>query len=363
MTPARTHGNRGNYIINRRFKNVGLIKKSLNTTNLGKYRFRVALIEKLHKLEQYELLREFARKRSKISIEYLVELELRGDLGLGLSSLKLRENLWDAIERQLPTLAESEATTRRYATSFRALQRKARNYLGDRATVADLEGVNWRKLKAEWKASGTDWMHMRRAVGRFLTIHLGDVYHPFRRKIVKAIPTARIHKRKPSLSLEQFQEILAQVPEEARPAYWCIVATGMRDGEYIACRREHLNSSTRTLFIPGRKTDESEALVVIDARLWPLVASAIPPRYAIRYYQDKWAAAVKAAKLPRVTIHDLRHVHGQWAINAGVPESMVQGSLRHKAAGQTRDYVMQRDTGVVSAALADLLTTPKRRRA
>jgi integrase len=76
-----------------------------------------------------------------------------------------------------------------------------------------------------------------------------------------------------------------------------------------------------------------------------------------------WLEATRAAGFS-VTIHDLRHVHGQWAINAGVPESKVQSSLRHKSASMTRDYVMQRDTGDVSRVLADLVTAkPQRRRA
>lgn len=365
MSPARTNGKKGSFIINRVFANVGLVKKSLNTESLKEWRQRVALLERIHKQEHYELLREFARPHSDVTIEYLIELDLRGDLAIALTSLKLRDNLWDAIEKALPTLAESKATNYRYATSLRALQRKGKRWLSDRARVSDLASVDWKALKREWGASGTDFMHLRRAVGRFLTIHLGDVYHPFRRQVMKKdnFPTARVHKRKPSLSVEQFESIIAKLPEQARPAFWAIVIVGLRLGEYTQALPEHLNASTRTLYVPARKTEDSDGLLVIDELVWDTVANAIPSRHRARWLEKLWADAVKKAKVTRTTIHDLRHVHGQWAINAGVPESMVQSSFRHKSPGMTRDYVMQRDSGVVSAAIAGVLTTPKRKHA
>lgn len=65
-----------------------------------------------------------------------------------------------------------------------------------------------------------------------------------------------------------------------------------------------------------------------------------------------WLTATRAAGLD-VTIHDLRHVHGHWAIDEGVAESKVQSSYRHTSAAMTRDYVRRLDSGEVSDALAD----------
>lgn len=351
MTPDRTTPG-GNFRVEQTFKGVGLIRKSLGTKDLRVFRQRVALLEKLEKREAYEVLRAFDDDR--ITIEQLVEADAKNELAFTLSGMALRENLWDAIERVLPTMAESEATRYRYATSLRALQRKGAKWLGPRAKVADLAHMPWRALKAKWGASGTDWMHMRRAVSRFLTLHLGKVHHPFRLDVMDKdnFPTAREKKRHPSLALAEFQRILDHVPEHLCGSYWCIVLTGMRLNEYTRCRPHHLNAAAHSLRVPGRKTEASDAVVHISPRLWGFITAAIPCRVQARWLQTVWLRATKAAGT-KVTIHDLRHVHGHWAIDEGVAESKVQSSYRHTSAAMTRGYVQRLDTGEVSEALAD----------
>ena len=57
--------------------------------------------------------------------------------------------------------------------------------------------------------------------------------------------------------------------------------TGLRLGEYLRCRKEHLLPHTTSLNVPGRKTATSAAVLPIDERLWPWVVRAIPaPRSA-----------------------------------------------------------------------------------
>lgn len=353
MTPDRTTPG-GNFRVEQTFKGVGLIRKSLGTKDLRTFRQRVALLEKLEKREAYEVLRAF--RDDRITIEQLVEADAKNDLAFTLSGIALRENLWDAIERVLPTMAESEATRYRYATSLRALQRKGAKWLGPKAQVADLAHVSWRQLKQRWGASGTDWMHMRRAVSRFLTLHLGKVHHPFRLDVMDKdnFPAAREKKRQPSLSLEEFVRIFEHLPDHLRVSFWCIVLTGMRLNEYTRCRPHHLNAAAHSLRVPGRKTEASDAIVHISPRLWGFMTAAIPCRVSARWLQKVWRRAAKAAGT-EVTIHDLRHVHGQWAIDAGVAESKVQSSLRHTSAAMTRRYVSRLDTGEVSEALADAI--------
>jgi integrase len=288
----------------------------------------------------------------EISIEEIIEADAGGRLGQGVDGVKLSANLWDAVEATLPKMGKSVATRSRYARSFKALQKKASRELGEKARVSDLERVKLEDLKGAWGGSGTDWMHLRRAISAFLAKYL-DLYHPYRRRVMKDFPTAREHKRKPNVSIEQFGKIVRRVKPQLAPCFWTLAITGMRFSEYLRCTRADLHRPY--LSVPGTKNDQSEAEIEIDLRFWPFVSAAVPSPVKIDYLRRQWNAAVKAAGFKDIHVHDLRHCHAQWAIDAGVAESKVQASLRHKSPGQTRDYTLRNATGEVSTALADAL--------
>lgn len=52
-----------------------------------------------------------------------------------------------------------------------------------------------------------------------------------------------------------------------------------------------------------------------------------------------------------ITLHDLRHCHGQWAIDAGAPERAVQRTLGQDDPAMTRRYVQTKEKGEVATAL------------
>src|SRR4051812_17479308 len=122
MTPARTSGKRGgNFEIEQVFEGLPRpLRKSLGTSDLKKFRQRVALLQKAEKLEQYELLRQF--QDDEITIEEIIEADARGKLREGVDGIKLNANLWDAIEATLPSMGKEPATRQRYQKSFKALQ-------------------------------------------------------------------------------------------------------------------------------------------------------------------------------------------------------------------------------------------------
>lgn len=314
-----------------------------------------------------------ARSKKVVSIQQLVEADLRDELSSSMGSALLAMNLWStaeaAREKMLPRNTQTEEyrkrkkTVKRYEVAFNALKRKGREWLGDHATVGDLAGVNWEHLWEVWDAGPTDWMHMKEAVSRTLTVALGDKWHPFARQIRTAIPSKKVTKRRPNLTFKKFQSIVSHAPEHAAPSYWTLALTGMRVSEYLRCRREHLIAETRTLNVPGSKTDGSDAPQQIDPRIWKIVAAGIPSRLQYKWLNIYWNRAREKAGAPTVTMHDLRHSAGQWAVDQGAAESKVQSFLRHETAGVTRDYVIRSETGEVSAALANLLDKkPQNRR-
>jgi integrase len=363
LTPARTGGKRGNFEIQRTFKNVGEIRISSGTDNIRVYRQRVALLEKLAKMERWELLR--ALRDRKVTIEELVEADREERLGASLDGIALAAPLWSTIEATLPRMGGKRnpaATQHRYAKSFRALQRKGRKWLPDDARVEDLRKVDWTELAEAWGGSGTDWMHLRRAVSAFISRYL-DLYHPFRREVMKAIDTKPENKRKPNVSVERFQRIVRHAPEHIQAAYWTLVITGMRLNEYLSRTRDDLDRETHTIVIEHGKNEQSDQVIEVDPRWWGYISSAIPCPVKEKWLRKKWNEAVKAAGFKNVHLHDLRHCHGQWADDAGATPAQTQDSMRHKSAAMTRQYQLRGSTRAVSAALADhIIVAPKKAR-
>src|SRR5664279_5568734 len=240
MSPHRMRGSRGNFRIDRIFGNVGRINVSSGTSNSKEFRRRDEILTKLFESAQLEVLRAF--QLGALSMEQLVDADRAGRLRSAelLSDLALRENLWAAIERTLPAMGKSAETRRRYHTSLKKLRQRSK--FGREAQVGDLLRVEWKILAGSWEESSADWNHLRRAVSTFLSTLLDDVHHPFRRAVMKHIPTADEGTgREPDITVDRFLEIVARVPSHARPCYWVLALTGMRTGEYLRCTKAELD--------------------------------------------------------------------------------------------------------------------------
>lgn len=340
------------------FPYVGRVRRALNTDNRKEALQRDALLAKLYKKSRYDLLRAF--NDGRITIERLIEADNRESLGTTMVDLELDHGLWDAIEVALPNMGNTESTRARYKTSLLgSLRTKADKWLGPNADVAALARVDWKKLKDGWETSGTDWMQMRRAVSRFLSVLLDGKDHPFRRDVMKRFPTAKEKKRMPEWTAEQVERVISFAREDFHDFFWCAPLLGMRIGELIGVEERHLNEVMKSIHIPGTKTEDSEEIIRVDAELWPMVRRALPTKFSYHYIREVWSAAVAKAGYKDFHFHDLRHCHGQWAIDAGVAESKVQSSLRHVSPAMTRRYVARRNTAEVSAAVVGVIGRAK----
>lgn len=366
MTPSRTGKRRGNFEIDRVFKNVGRIRKSLGTSKIREFRRRESIIEKLYELHRYDVLRAF--RDGEVTIEQLVEADLEERLGATLTDMRLTKPLWEAIEETLPRMGKVQRTRDRYevvllgSTKERAggLKKKAAMYLGPDATIQDLASVPWDELRAAWGTSAADWGNLRVALSSFLSRVLNDKYHPFARKFRSTWPAERIEPREPNLSIEQFLTIVGHAPKHAAAGYWILAITGMRVGEYLSCKwKEHVRPATRTILVPGTKTAGSRKPIQVSERLWGYIEVGIPCALKYDALRDYWITACKKAGIEDVRLHDLRHSHAQWSIDAGVAESKVQRSLRHDDPRMTRRYALRNATREVSEALALRLLGPE----
>lgn len=347
MSPHRTRGTRGHFRFDRVFAGVGRINTSSGTSNAQEFRRRDGILMKLFDSAQIEVLQAF--QQGAISIEQLVDADRAGRLRTAelLSDLALRENLWAAIERTLPSMGKSAETRRRYYTSLKKLRERTR--LGADAKVADLSRIPWKILSSNWGESAADWNHMRRAVSTFLTTLLGDVYHPFRRSVMKQIQTADEGTgREPDISVRRFLEIVSQVPPHARPCYWVLALTGMRTGEYLRCTKADLDSGAHTVSVPGTKTGASRAKVEVDAQMWGWIEAGIPSPLRYGWMRRYFKRAAEKIGQKDLRLHDLRHFMAQLASNAGAPTALIQAALRHRDPGMTRRYEMRKGKGEVA---------------
>ncbi len=334
---------------------VGRLAIASGATTKAGYRNVLACLDRLAERGRLDALQ--ALKRHQVTVAQLLHADREDAIDELLASLTPAPEaaaLWPAVQAWLGPRAARNVTVKRYGVSMVKLERAG--VLESGARVADLAAVDWRGLVARWNGSGSDWNQMRRAVSRFLTVHLDDVYHPLRRSVVKAIPKRPELERVPDLDVPTFWRVVEAAPAHARPAFVALVALGLRVGEYLRMRETDLHPLTKTVSVPGTKTASSAAALRVDPELWPWIVRAVPAPLAYNWLRKYWKRALAAVGADvTLRLHDLRHLTAQLLVNAGQSEASVQTTMRHATASMTRRYARQKDRGENAAALANVL--------
>lgn len=350
----------GSYRLDRVFPGVGRINVSSGARRVAEFTKRNALLDELYETGRLDLLR--AIKAQRLAVVEVFAAQRAHQLSFLSADVLVRRDLWDEVAAWLPRSARAPATQARYRASWGALL----HVLQERfpARVQDLAAVPWAELHRTWGKSPADWNHVRRAVSRFLTVLLGDKWHPFRRLVVQAIPRAREPKaRIPDLSPALFWKLVAATPAYVQPAYVALAATGLRvRSEYLRLRETDLRPHTYGLQIPGTKTPGSADVLIVGKAWWPWIRRAVPAPLGYAWLRKHWRRACAKLEVTDVTLHSLRHCAAQWAVNAGVPEASVQAALRHETAATTRIYTLQKARGQMTQALAGVLLARKRKK-
>lgn len=342
----------GTYRIDRRFAGVGRIARASGTTNQKVFRRLDAMLSELYEDGHIDVLRGI--KSGAWTLQEVYQAKRAGRVPYLAAELALHRNLWSAVDEWLPTSAPAESSRKRYATSFHSLQKLG--VVPANASILSLREIDWSAVQTAWSGGPADWNRFRSAVSRFLTMTLGDKYHPFRREVIAAIPRAREPMgRVPDLPVDLFWRIVNDTPEHVRPAYVTIAAAGLRPGEYLELQDHHLRPHTRSIEVPGTKTRPSHDVVTVGEEAWKWVRAAVPAPVRYKWLRIHWKRACERQGSPELTLHDLRHFYGQMLTEEGRPEVSVQAGLRHASPDMTRRYARQRDKGENAAAMDRLL--------
>jgi integrase len=257
----------------------------------------------------------------------------------------LDEATWQAIQRTSdfaigPRVFEA---MERLRLAERAELRNAVRHFGPDMKIRDVvlvSKLDWRVIAGAWGTSNADWNHMRRSLSAVLTtLFHDDTAHPVRREVIAAIPLLHEKEHVPDLPPALVWRILEQLPDHARAFPMVLVVTGLRIGEYERLEPHHLQHESFRIDVPGTKTDASDDYVQVAPDMWPVVVRGVPSPYRYGWMRRIFREACEKAGVQGVTLHDLRHCHGQWAMENGAEEHEVQAQLRHRSIGMTRRYV------------------------
>lgn len=333
----------------RRLPGIGAVRKTTGLTDPLEFEEFCGLMAKLSRTKP--AIVEMFRDGKLTATELLLADREDGGLAKLQPDPRVLMPLWGeqgALERAFKAHPQGE-TVKRYRVSakkFQGLDLPVR-------VVRDLAEVDYDEVAGGWQGSPSDYMAFYRMLSHFLTRHFGGKRtgraHPFRCQVMDLLPRKAERKRVPAISPALFQRLVSHTPDYAQPVFQALLLTGFRvRSEFLALRREHLRPHVYEIEVPGTKTEGSRAVIPIDPGCWHWIDRAVPSPIAYGQIRKHWTRACITEGLatcaPRYvgpTLHDIRHLTGQFMTNSGVPESMIQAYLRHSDPATTRRYTMQ----------------------
>lgn len=298
-----------------------------------------------------------ARQRALLNSR---NLRMSTDVFAALRSLT--EDQWTTLAEvaDLPITEQIVRCLDEADSEDRQAVRRLASVLSPDATVGSLAVVRrgeWHALSRVWGASGSDWNHVRRALSSCLTRFIGTDRHLFRQTVIDNIPLLEERERIPDITLDKLGEVSRYLPEHVRHFAWFIVLSGCRISEYLRLDRHNLKPNVCMIDIPGRKTADSLRSIHVAPALWWVADAAVPCHLRYRQLREHWVAACERAGVFGVTIHDLRHVCGQSAADAGVKLEAIQAHLGHSNPEMALKYAQRRELKKGSEVLGSFLST------
>jgi integrase len=159
-------------------------------------------------------------------------------------------------------------------------------------------------------------------------------------------PLARIHlpkqrrKPRPIMSLAEEAKALASASPHLRQIIVAALDTGMRRGELLTQRWEHIDFNRRVLEVTHSKTPGGEARAIpLTARLTGLLSSLQKPEGLIFTFKGRpiqriktaWKATLRRAGIRSSRFQDLRHTFNTRLMEAGVLQDVRKAIMGHSS--------------------------------
>jgi len=150
-------------------------------------------------------------------------------------------------------------------------------------------------------------------------------------------------ERTQHLSPDQFRRVLAASPDNMRPIFALLTATGMRRSELVECLWKYVEGSR--ILLPTSKNDEPKE-VHLNAFAQKVLASIPQGEPEARLFPDVTPEAVSMAfhrvcedlGISDIRLHDLRHTFATWLRQRGTELDVIASQLGHRDLRMTKRY-------------------------
>lgn len=352
--------------IDRLVPGLGRVVLRTGARTIAEHRARVALFDRLLEGGQMETIAMLVR--GDLSWGELRQAQRKNRLHSDTlaADVALVRNLWVSAAATLKRMGKTESSRDRYGLAFEQLKKLAVDFLPSSALVKDLKTAPWPDVFAAMhELSPASRNRVRSALSAFLTVFLGDKYHPFRRDVMKAMGGMEDEATPPKeITVDEFWTNVAATADAVQPIVLTLAGTGLRIGEFLQCD-EFSARRLPVIWIPGGKTGAAET-VIADALL-PFAKQAIPCNIApkpetwrgVQYdarYKRIYKAMRAASTLTGIdwSPHYLRHLYAQLATDK-LPETLAQQGLRHATSAMTAQYAKRKTTAKVASVVGQAL--------
>ena len=177
--------------------------------------------------------------------------------------------------------------------------------------------------------------------------------------LVETNPMRRVHKLREAPARERYLAddeekrlfaVLVGRRVHLRPIIVVALQTGMRQGEILGLRWEHVDFDQKTIYVAHTKTGRPRRIPIsksLEVELRALKQDASSAEHVFSYartglklttFRHAWEGACQAAKIQGIRFHDLRHTFATRLRAKGVHEMDIMTLLGHTTLQMTSRY-------------------------
>lgn len=270
-----------------------------------------------------------------------LEAKLRDDAGRIKAGLDPRRTLADALARHLTT----SATALRSYESLLSVARVIRPFLGrpiDQIADAAADIIRDGQARNRQPATINRHLALLRKIGNQAVVW-GWTQHPAGKR-VQLLPER--NERHVYLTKDEVARLASECRSQgAKDAVLLAAYTGLRRGELLALTPQHWRDGA--LWLATSKSGRPRR-VPVPPDSWE-ICERLPLATTAKALRTDFDRARKAAGLPHVHFHDLRHTYASWLVQHGVDLISLKSLMGHSTIQMTSRYAHLEDEHLTAA--------------